>query len=103
VIYAGIVGSSLEVERETDLDVVAVTSSGRIPKLIHEGDVSVLALDEEWLLYDKHEKEPVGLVPSVLFKAIQMPISVVGDKRRLCIPKICVCKADFVNGEIKRK
>ena len=103
LIYAGIVGSSLEVKRATDIDVVAVTSSAVTPKLIHEGDVSVVRFGEEWLSYVKHEKEPVGLVPSILFKAIQMSIPVVGDKSRLCIPEICVCEADFVNVEIKRK
>lgn len=103
VIYAGIVGSSVVAERGTDIDMVAITSREAHPRLIHEKEVIMLLLGKEWLLYDKHEKEPVGLVPSVLFKAIPMSIPVVGDKLRLCIPKISVCEVDFINVEIKRR
>jgi len=32
-----------------------------------------------------------------------MSVPIAGDKSSLCIPKICVCKADFINAEIKRE
>ena len=103
VIYAGIVGSSVVAERGTDIDVVAITSREAHPRLIHEKDVILLLLGKEWLSYDKHEKEPVGLVPSILFKSIQLSVPIAGDKSSLCIPKISVCKVDFINAEIKRR
>ena len=103
VIYAGIVGSSVVAERGTDIDVVAITSRDVHPRLIHEKEVIILLLGKEWLSYDKHENEPVGLVPSILFKSIQLSVPIAGDKSSLCIPKISVCKVDFINAEIKRR
>ena len=32
-----------------------------------------------------------------------MSVPIAGGKSSLCIPKICVCKADFINAEIKRE
>lgn len=101
VLYAGIVGSSL-IHRHTDVDVIAIISDESAPSLSHLSHrISVLALDASWLNYEIHESTPVGLVPSVLFKALQLSKPIMGDKNSLRLPKVQVCKADWINVEIK--
>ena len=59
--------------------------------------------DREWLTYKKHEEMPTGLVPSILFKSISLPVF--GDKEEILkrLPEIRVREVDFTNVEIKKK
>ena len=48
---------------------------------------------------------PTGLVPSILFKSIQLSLPVYGDKEVILkrLPEIRVREVDFTNVEIKKK
>lgn len=104
VLYAGVVGSSV-VREGRDVDIVAISEEDVKPMLFHEGKISVLLLGREWLSYEKHEEMPTGLVPSILFKSIQMSVPVLGEKNEILriLPRISVKEADFVNVEIKKR
>lgn len=102
LLYAGVVGSSL-VNRHTDVDVIAIVRDELPPSLYHLSDrISVLAFDASWLNYEIHERMPMSLVPSVIFKTLQLSRPIAGDKNSLHLPKIKVCRADWINVEIKR-
>lgn len=104
IVYAGIVGSSLVTLRNQDIDVVVVTSTTpKNPSLIHIQGVSLLAFTRDWLNYEKHQEKPTGLVPSILFKSLELSEPLIGDKNDLDIPIIQVCKPDWINVEIKKK
>ncbi len=104
ILYAGIVGSFVATKRKNDMDVLCITSdTPERPSITHVGDISLLALNSSWLHYEKHLKDPTGLVPSVLFKSIELSKTIIGVKDDIDIPKIAACKADFVNIEIKKK
>ena len=47
--------------------------------------VKLLLSGKDWLSYDKHENEPVGLVPGVLFKSIQSSVPIAGDKSNMSL------------------
>jgi len=104
VLYAGVVGSSV-VREGRDVDIVAISEEDVKPMLFHEGKISVLLLGREWLSYEKHGEMPTGLVPSILFKSIQMSVPVLGEKNEILriLPRISVKEADFVNVEIKKR
>ena len=104
VLYTGVVGSSV-VREGRDVDVVVIAESDEKPMLFHEGRISVLTLGREWLTYKKHEEMPTGLVPSILFKSIQLSLPVYGDKEEILkrLPEIRVSEVDFTNVEIKKK
>jgi hypothetical protein len=104
IIYAGMVGSSLVTQRNRDIDVVAVTSTTpNNPSLIHLQHVSLLAFTKDWLNYEKHLETPTGLVPSILFKSLELSEPLIGDKNNLDIPIIQACKPDWINVKIKKK
>lgn len=98
------VGSSV-VREGRDVDVVAISEDSEKPTLFHEGRISVLLMGKEWLSYEKHEEIPTGLVPSVLFKSIQLSLPILGDKSRILeiVPEIRIREVDFTNIEIKKK
>ena len=104
ILYAGVVGSSL-VRKGRDIDVVAISKGSDEPSLFHRGNVSVLLLGKDWLTYQKHRKLPTGLIPSILFKSIQLSLPVWGDKDKVLrmLPQIRVGEEDFINVEIKKK
>jgi hypothetical protein len=104
ILYAGIVGSSV-VREGRDVDVVAISEGDEKPALFHEGSISVLLLGKEWLTYDKHKGIPTGLVPSVLFKSIQLSLPIFGYKDRILemLPEIRIREVDFTNIEIKKR
>jgi hypothetical protein len=100
--YAGINGSCLVSNRNSDIDIIAVVEYELAPVLFHPRDkVSILAFDSSWLSYRKHEEHPVGLVPSVLFKSIILSQPLIGSTDSLSLPPIRVCKADWVNLRLK--
>jgi len=104
IIYAGIVGSSLATLRNRDIDIIVVTSTTpEIPSLIHHQHVSLLAFSKDWLKYEKHLEKPTGLVPSILFKSLELSEPLIGNKNDLDIPMIKVSRADWINIEIKKK
>lgn len=103
IVYAGITGSSLSTKKAGDVDVVAVLRKQDNPALTHPApSVSLLAFDTTWLTYEKHLENPVGLVPSILFKSIKLSLPVAGRKENLKMPKIRACNADWINLEIKK-
>jgi len=104
VLYAGVVGSSV-VREGRDVDVVAISEGEEKPMLFHEGRISVLLMGKEWLSYEKHEEMPIGLVPSILFKSIQLSLPVFGDKDEILaiLPEIKIRGVDFMNVEIKKR
>jgi len=104
ILYAGVVGSSLA-RKGRDIDVVAISKGSDEPSLFHRGNVSVLLLGKDWLTYQKHRKLPTGLIPSILFKSIQLSFPIWGDKEKVLrmLPQIRVREEDFTNVEIKRK
>lgn len=103
VLYAGMVGSALATLRNRDIDVIVVTSSTpEDPSLIHLQRISLLAFSKDWLRYEKHLEKPTGLVPSILFKSLELSEPLFGNKKNLDIPKIQVCKPDWINLEIKK-
>jgi len=104
VLYAGVVGSSV-VREGRDVDIIAISKEDVKPMLFHEGKISVLLLGREWLSYKKHEEMSTGLVPSILFKSIQMSVPILGEKNEILriLPRISVKEADFVNVEIKKR
>lgn len=103
IIYAGIVGSVLVTLRSRDIDVIVVTSSTpEDPSLIHLQRISLLAFSKDWLKYEKHLEKPSGLVPSILFKSLELSEPLFGNKKDFDIPKIRVCKPDWINLEIKK-
>ncbi len=70
MLYAGVVGSCL-VERRSDVDIIVIVRKELHPTLFHfPENISALAFDVSWLDYKKHEAQPIGLVPSILFKAL---------------------------------
>ena len=103
ILYAGVVGSSA-VRGGRDVDVVAIAEGDEKPMLFHEGRISVLLMGKEWLSYEKHEEIPTGLVPSILFKSIQLSLPVFGDKDEILeiLPEIRIREGDFMNVEIKK-
>ncbi|MFH1100618.1 MAG: hypothetical protein V1726_01080 [Methanobacteriota archaeon] len=104
IIYAGMVGSVLVTQRNRDIDVIVVTSiAPENPSIIHLQRVSVLAFSNTWLQYEKHLEKPTGLIPSILFKSLELSEPIIGDKKNLDIPTIRVCKSDWINVEIKKK
>ena len=103
VIYAGVVGSSLCRENALDVDVSVVVDHELLPTFIHiDENLFALAFDSSWLTYEKHAKHPVGLIPSILFKSLELSLPVVGDKNSIKIPKIQACAADYCNLELKK-
>ena len=97
------VGSALATLRSRDIDVIVVTSTTpKNPSTIHLQRTSILAFSKDWLKYEKHLEKPTGLVPSILFKSIELSESLFGNKNDLDIPKIQVCKPDWINLEIKK-
>ncbi|RZN39082.1 MAG: hypothetical protein EFT35_04030 [Methanophagales archaeon ANME-1-THS] len=104
ILYAGVVGSSV-VRWGRDVDVVAISEDDENPILFHAGRISVLLMGKEWLSYEKHEEMPTGLVPSILFKSIQLSLLILGDKSRILemLPDIRMRAVDFTNIEIKKK
>ena len=104
IIYAGVVGSSLVTSRYKDIDIIVITSMTPInPSIIHIKHISLLSFTKDWLNYKKHIEKPTGLVPSVLFKSIQLSEPLIGNKNDLEIPLIKVCGPDWINLEIKKK
>lgn len=104
IIYAGMVGSALVTLRNRDIDVVVVTSkTPKNPSLIHLQRASLLAFTKDWLNYEKHQEKSTGLIPSILFKSLELSEPFIGDKNDLDIPMIQVCKPDWINIEIKKK
>jgi hypothetical protein len=103
IIYEGIVGSALVTLRNRDIDVIIVTSTTpKNPSMIHLQRISLLAFSKDWLKYEKHLEKPTGLVPSILFKSLELSEPLFGNKKDLDTPKIQVCKPDWVNLEIKK-
>ena len=103
IIYAGIVGSALVTLRNRDIDVIVVTSrTPKNPSMIHLQRISLLAFSKDWLKYEKHLEKPTGLVPSILFKSLELSGQLFGNKKDLNIPKIHVVKPDWINLEIKK-
>ncbi len=104
VVYAGVTGSSVCGRHTGDVDVVAVVEGVRNPTLTHHPHrISLLTFDRRWLTYEKHGREPVGLIPSILFKTIELSQPIIGDKKALHMPQIRVCEADLMNLEIKKR
>ena len=102
--YAGIVGSSLVTSRNQDIDIVVVTSiTPKNPSILHLKNISLLVFTKEWLNYKKHLEQPTGIVPSILFKSLELSEPLIGDKNSLDFPIIRVCKEDWINVEIKKK
>ena len=98
----GIVGSYLA-NRNSDIDIIAVVRNELPPTLFHLPEkISVLAFDVSWLNYETHEARPMGLVPSILFKTLQLSKPLLGDKSYIAIPKIEVCRADWINVRVKK-
>ena len=103
VIYAGLVGSAVVTNRNTDTDVIVLlTDTPEAPCLVHETGFSLLCLNTSWLCYKKHLVTPVGLVPSILFSSITLSQPILGNKENISLPKIKVCKADEINIAIKK-
>lgn len=103
VIYAGLVGSAVVTNRNTDTDVIVIsTKTPEKPCLVHEAGFSVLCLNTSWLCYKKHLITPVGLVPSILFSSITLSQSILGNKENISLPKIKACTADDINIAIKK-
>jgi hypothetical protein len=104
ILYAGIVGSVLVMKRDRDIDVIVVTKiTPKEPSLIHLQRVSILAFSKDWLKYNKHLEKPTGLVPSILFKALELSEPLIGKKSDLGLPIIHACEPDWVNIEIKKE
>jgi len=104
VIYAGLVGSAVVTNRNTDTDVIVLLSDNpEVPYLVHEAGISLLCLNTSWLCYKKHLDTPVGLVPSVLFSSIALSQPILGNKENISLPKIKACTADDINIAIKKK
>jgi len=104
ILYAGIVGSAVITNRKSDVDVICITSNTpEMPCTFHTRNISLLVLTVSWLNYDKHFKQPTGLVPSVLFKSIELSQKIIGAKDKINLPKIAACRADWVNIKIKKK
>jgi hypothetical protein len=103
MLYAGMVGSALATLRSRDIDVIVVTSlTPENPSLIHLQRISLLAFSKDWLKYEKHWEKPTGLVPSILFKSLELSLPLIGNKNDLDIPKIQVRETDRINLEIKK-
>ena len=103
VAYAGVTGSSAAGRTSTDVDVVAVVEGQREPTLSHgRCRVSVLSFDRSWLSYCRHLEDPVGLIPSVLYKSILLSQPIIGWRQSLNIPQVRVCEADWINLRIKK-
>lgn len=103
IIYAGIVGSSLITQKAHDIDIIVITTtSPDTPSLVHQHPFSFLVMKRTWLRYEKHNKQPVGLIPSILFKSLQLSKPVVGNIQDLIIPKICVNETDWINLQMKK-
>ena len=103
MLYAGMVGSALATLRSRDIDVIIVTSmTPKNPSMIHLQRISLLVFSKDWLRYEKHLEKPSGLVPSILFKSLELSKPLFGNKKDLDIPKIQVCKPDWINLEIKK-
>ncbi|MCK4348646.1 MAG: hypothetical protein KAW47_08515 [Thermoplasmatales archaeon] len=104
ILYAGIVGSALATQRKNDIDIVVITDCHpKMPCMFHNGNISLLVLSESWLHYSKHREEPTGLVPSVLFKSIELSQPVIGCKDYVTLPTILACDADWININIKKE
>ncbi len=104
ILYAGIVGSAVTTQRRTDIDVIVITSdTPKNPCIFHAGNKSLLVLNLSWLSYDIHLERPTGLVPSVLFKSIELSQPIIGSKDKINLPRIIACMADWINVEIKKK
>ena len=104
ILYAGVVGSSVVTQRNKDIDVLVITTQmPDNPSVYHQDCISLLVLNIGWLNYDKHFKNPTGLVPSILFKSIELSKPIIGDKVAIEIPMIKVCRADWINVKIKKK
>lgn len=104
ILYAGIVGSAVVTQRYKDIDVLVITTqTPDNPSVYHRDCVSLLVFNIEWLNYEKHLKIPTGLVPSILFKSIELSKPIIGNKDAIEIPTIKVCKADWINVKIKKK
>ena len=73
------------------------------PSLVKDNNISYLFLNKDWLKYDIHQKNPTGLVPSVLFKSIDMSITLIGKKSAINHDSIKACKADYLNVKIKKE
>lgn len=103
ILYSGIVGSTVSTKRNSDVDIVVITSDNpNYPCLVHENRFSLLVLNLEWLSYDKHFEKPTGLVPSILFKSIMLSKPIIGNKSKIRTPTIKVGKADRINLKIKK-
>ena len=104
IIYGGIVGSTLATLRNRDIDVIVVTkTTPKDPLLVHLQRASVLAFSKDWLKYKKHLEKPTGLVPSILFKSLELSMPLIGKKNDLDLPTIHACEPDWINIEIKKK
>ena len=104
ILYAGVVGSAVVTQRNKDIDVLVITTqTPDAPSVYHQDCVSLLVLNTGWLNYDKHSEKPTGLVPSILFKSIELSKPIIGNKDVIEIPMIKVCKADWINVKIKKK
>lgn len=102
LLYAGVAGSYL-IKRRNDVDVTVIAKSELPPTLFYlPKNISVLAFDISWLSYERHEREPTGLVPSILFKTLQLSKPLLGNKNSVVIPKIEACRADWINVKIKK-
>jgi len=100
--YAGLTGSRCATERDSDWDVlVCINDELADPLLEHEGNVSFLILDKNWLKYKTHEEKPTGLIPSILFKSIELSKPLFGEKPKT--DEIKVCPIDFFNCGVKRE
>ncbi len=104
IIYAGLVGSNVIDRKNSDIDLIIITSKHPdCPCLIKESNISYLFLNESWLKYDIHLKKPKGLVPSILFKSLDQSIPLIGKKSAIDHDVIKVCRADFINVKIKKE
>jgi len=104
ILYAGVVGSAVVTQRNKDIDVLVITTqTPDDPSIYHQDCVSLLVLNAGWLNYDKHSEKPTGLVPSILFKSIELSKPIIGNKDVIEIPMIKVCTADWINVKIKKK
>ena len=103
IIYAGIVGSSLITPKAHDIDIIIITTkSPNAPSLVHQHPYSFLVMNRTWLRYEKHNEQPVGLIPSILFKSLQLSKPVIGNIQDLPIPKIHVNQIDWINLQMKK-
>jgi len=103
IVYAGIVGSSLITSKAHDIDIIVITTKiPEDPSLIHQHPYSFLVMNRTWLTYEKHNKQPVGLIPSILFKSLQLSKPVIGNIKDLAIPTITVNKTDWINLQMKK-